>query len=184
MKIREKLKITGRRSRIALFIAAMVMVYFLMFILKMIFIETNYSGIIVVQNIHRFVSTIISYTYYPITKPLWNWIPVVSFNNSDLITFYKPIVPGFAIFTICMLFVRDHQELKQKFKRLRSEVEDEINRKQLRKEAGLVSVDDTATIDVIIDNKNNADPAWHDTWWGKVIIGVVIALIVAAFGVS
>lgn len=184
MKIKEKLKVTGRRSKIAMLITAMIMVYFVMFVLKMIFIETSNSGIVIVQNIHRLVNTVISFTYYPLTKPLWGWIPSVSFDDRDLIALYKPIVPGFAILTICMLFIRDHQELKQKFKQLRAEVEDEITRKQLRKDAGLMNVDETTTIDVIIDNKNNTDPAWHDTWWGKVIIGVVIALIAAAFGLS
>lgn len=60
MKIKEKLKVTGRRSKIALLITAMVMVYFVMFVLKMIFIETSNSGIVIVQNIHRLVSTVIS----------------------------------------------------------------------------------------------------------------------------
>lgn len=40
------------------------------------------------------------------------------------------------------------------------------------------------TIDVLIDNKNNNAPALHDTWWGKLIIGVVVILIGAAFGIN
>lgn len=54
----------------------------------------------------------------------------------------------------------------------------------MRKEAGLETVAENATVDVVISNATNNDPSWHETWWGLIFIGVAVALIVAAFGVK
>lgn len=54
----------------------------------------------------------------------------------------------------------------------------------MRKEAGLETAAENATVDVVISNATNNDPAWHDTWWGRVFIGVAIALVVAAVGIK
>ncbi len=184
MKIKEKLKITGRRSHISMILIIVVMLYFSMLLLKTMYIETNESSILLVQNIHNEIGRIISLTLYLPIEWLWNWIPYTSVRTNDLLEFYKPIIPGFIIITICGLFIHDHQALKQKFKKFKTDIEDEIIRRQMKKEAGLVNSPDPVTVDVLIENKTNNDPSWHETWWGKLIIGVAIALIVAAFGIS
>jgi len=98
--------------------------------------------------------------------------------------FYKVIVPPMVIIGICALFISDHRALRAKFYELKSEIEKEINLREMRKEAGLETVAENATVDVVISNATNNDPAWHETWWGRVFIGVAIALIVAAFGIK
>ena len=85
---------------------------------------------------------------------------------------------------ICALFISDHMMLRDKFYELKSEIEKEINLREMRKEAGLETVAENATVDVVISNATNNDPSWHETWWGLIFIGVAVALIVAAFGVK
>jgi hypothetical protein len=54
----------------------------------------------------------------------------------------------------------------------------------MRKDAGLETLSESATIDIAISNATNNDPAWHNTGWGKIIIGVAIALVITAIGLK
>lgn len=150
--------------------------------IKGVYFWTDGSEFHVAQNIHAGVKWLMSKTWiYPISG-LWESIPAIPFESRDILEFYKIITPPAVVFLICALFISDHRSLRAKFYEFKAEVEKEIALREIRKEAGLETVSETVTVDVVISNAINNDPAWYDTWWGRVCIGVAIALIVAAFG--
>jgi hypothetical protein len=117
-------------------------------------------------------------------RNLWEAIPAIPFEGRDIIEFYKVIIPPAVVFGICTLFIIDHRALRAKFYELKADIEKEIALREMRKDAGLETVSESATIDIAISNATNDDPAWHNTGWGKIIIGVAIALVVTAIGLK
>ena len=184
MKLKEKLKKTKRRSLLSYLVIFFVVLYFLMAIIKGLYLWTDESDVSLAVSINSAMKCIITATWiFPISG-LWESIPAAPFEGRGILEFYKVIVPPAVILGICALFISDHRALRAKFHELKSEIEKEINLREMRKEAGLETVAENATVDVIISNTTNNDPAWHETWWGRVFIGVAIALIVAAFGIK
>lgn len=152
--------------------------------IKGLYIWTDQSQIGVLQNIHAGMLWIIEHSYIFPIHIFWNEIPYIPFEGNDMLQFYKAIIQPAAVFTICALFISDHRSLKAKFNELKAEIEKEIALRDMRKEAGIETVSENATVDIVISSAVNTDPSWHDTWWGKVVIGVAIALVVAAFGLK
>lgn len=184
MKLKEKLKKTRRRSLLSYLIIFLAAVYFLMTVVKGLYLWTEGSNVSIALSIHSAMSWVVNTTWiFPISS-LWKSIPAAPFEGREILEFYKVIVPPMVIIGICALFISDHRALRAKFYELKSEIEKEINLREMRKEAGLETVAENATVDVVISNATNNDPAWHETWWGRVFIGVAIALIVAAFGIK
>ncbi len=184
LNIKEKLKMTSRRSLASWSVGFFTVAYFLMTLVKGLYLWTDGSEINIVQSIHSGVSWLVTATWvFPISS-LWQSVPAVPFEGRDVLSFYKVIVPPAIVFGICALFISDHRSLKAKFYELKAEIEREIALREMRKEAGLETAAENATVDVVISNATNNDPAWHDTWWGRVFIGVAIALVVAAVGIK
>lgn len=184
MKLKDKLKITGRRARIAYVAIIFVLLYFLMTVVKGAYIAFDDSSIAFVQNIYSYSKWVIEQTFiFPINF-IWKNIPAMPYQGDNLVVFYKVLVPPTLLFTLCMFFISDNKALKLKYKELKAQVEKDIALRDMRKEAGLETLPESATVDVLIRNATNEDPAWHETWWGKVFIGVGIALIVAAIGIN
>ncbi|MDV6318709.1 hypothetical protein [Chromohalobacter sp. HP20-39] len=184
MKIKEKLKKTRRRSLLSYLVAFLAVIYFLMTVFKGLYFWTDESSFSLALSIKSAMSWVMNMTWvFPISS-LWQSIPAVPFEGRGILDLYKVIVPPVVIIGICALFISDHIALRARFYELKSELEKEINLREMRKEAGLETVAENATVDVVISNATNSDPAWHETWWGRVFIGVAIALIVAAFGIK
>lgn len=155
-----------------------------MTIVKGLYLWVGGSNASIALSIHYAMSWVINSTWiFPISS-LWQSIPAVPFEGGSVLEFYKVIVPPMVVIGICALFISDHMMLRDKFYELKSEIEKEINLREMRKEAGLETVAENATVDVVISNATNNDPSWHETWWGLIFIGVAVALIVAAFGVK
>lgn len=184
MNIKKKLKKTGRRALASWLIGFLAVVYFMMTFLKGIYIWTDDSEIRMVQSIHAGVLWLVNSTWVFPVNNLWQSISAIPFNSRDIFSWYKVMVPPVIVVVISGLFIIDHRSLKAKFYELKAEIEREIALRDMRKEAGLETGLEKLTIDVGINNATNNDPAWHDTWWGRVITGVAIALIVAAIGIK
>jgi hypothetical protein len=184
MKIKAKLKITGRRSLIAYLIAALSSLYFFMASLKGMYLFTHDSTYTFPQKINFGAKWIINETWFFPIDYFWKIMPAVPFSGQNILEFYQVIIPPAIVFGICALFILDHKLLKKKFHELKCEIEREISLQEMRKEAGLQKASESATVDIMISNAINNDPAWHDTWWGKVVIGVAILLVAAAIGLG
>jgi len=184
LKLKDKLKKTGRRSRLSYLFSLLAVIYFLMTVVKGIYIWTAGSGFSLAQSVHAGMKWLIETTWVFGVSDLWKSIAAVPFEGRDTLGLYKVIIPPAVVFFICALFISDHRSLRSKYYELKAEVEKEIALRDMRKDAGIDTVAESATVDVVISNATNSDPAWHDTWWGRVSIGVAIALIVAAFGIK
>ncbi|WP_348678248.1 hypothetical protein [Alcanivorax profundi] len=184
MKLKEKLKKTRRRSLLSYLVIFLAVVYFLMTVVKGLYLWTEGGNGGLAASVNSAMSWVITGTWiFPISS-LWQSIPAAPFEGQGVLEFYKIIIPPMVLIGICTLFISDHRALRAKFYELKSEIEKEISLREMRKEAGLEAAAENATVDVVISNATNNDPAWHDTWWGRVFIGVAIALIVAAFGIK
>jgi len=155
-----------------------------MTVLKGLYIWTDGSEITLANNINNGIPWVIGHTNFPPLGYLWSKIPFVPFEGREMLNFYKVIVPPAVIFFICALFISDHRTLRNKFFTLKAEVEKEIALRDMRKDAGIETVSESATVDVVISNATNTDPSWHDSWWGKLTIGVGIAMIAIALGLK
>ncbi len=184
LKLKEKLKKTGRRSKLSYLVALLAALYFLMTVVKGVYLWTDGSEFHLAQNIHAGMKLLIETTWVFGISELWKSIAAVPFEGKDILGFYKVIIPPAIVVFICALFIYDHRSLKSKYYELKAEIEKEIALRDMRREAGIDTVAESATVDVVISNATNTDPAWHDTWWGRVSIGVAIALIVAVFGIK
>ena len=184
LKLKDKLKKTGRKSKVAYLIALLVIIYFVMTLLKGLYIWTDGSEFTLGNNINNGISWVIGYTSFPPLDSLWLNIPFVPFEGGEMLNFYKVIVPPAIIFFICALFIADHRILRNKFFTLKAEIEKEVALRDIRKDAGIETVSESATVDVVISNATNKDPSWHDRWWGKITIGVGITMIAVALGLK
>lgn len=184
MKFTEKLKLSKKRSRIAYLVALLVIIYFLMTAIKGVYFWTDGSSLSLAQNINEGIKWIFAKTWvFPLSN-LWEAITAIPFEGRDIFEFYKVIIPPAVVFGICALFITDHRSLRAKFYELKADIEKEIALREMRKDAGLETLSESATIDIAISNATNNDPAWHNTGWGKIIIGVAIALVVTAIGLK
>ena len=120
---------------------------------------------------------------FPISN-LWEMIPAIPFEGRDIVSFYKVIIPPAGVFIIYALFISDYRALRAKFYELKAEIEKEIALREMRKDAGIETLSESSSIDVVISNATNDDPAWHNTGWGKIVIGVCIAATVTAIGLK
>lgn len=184
MKFTDKLKKSKRRSRLAYIVAFLTIAYFLMTGVKGVYFWTDGSSFPFAQIVNSSIKWLFAITWvFPISN-LWEAIPAIPFEGGDILSFYKVIVPPAVVFFICALFIADCRALRSKFYELKSEIEKEIALREMRKDAGLETLSESASIDVVISNATNNDPAWHNTGWGKVMIGVAIAAVVAAIGLK
>lgn len=184
LKFKEKLRRACKRARVGYVIVLLVVIYLLMAVIKGVYFRTYGSDFTFAQNINYGIAWLFEKTWiFPIST-LWELIPAIPFEGRDLLAFYKVIVPPVVVFGICMLFVADCRALRDKFYELKAEIEKEVALREMRKDAGLETAPESVSIDVLISNATNDDPAWHSTWWGQIVIGVAIALIVAAIGLQ
>ena len=184
MKFTDKIKKSKKRSRLACLIALLSAIYFLMTGIKGIYFWTYGSSLPFVQNINEGIKWIFAITWFFPLKNIWEAIPAMPFEGRDIMEFYKVVIPPAVVFGICTLFITDYRVLREKFNELKADIEKEIALREMRKDAGLETLSEPATIDISIINATNNDPSWHNTGWGKIIIGVAIALVVTAFGLK
>ena len=184
MKLKDKLKRTSRNSKISILVALLSVLYFCMITIKGIHYFSDGSSNNLALKIHYGTTWIIQNTYFPPLDYLWNKIPSIPFEGKNILAFYKVIIPPAVVFLICSFFINDHRSLKTKFHELKAEVEKEIALKDLRRDAGINTVPENATVDVVISNATNSDPSWHDTWWGRIAIGLAIVLVATALGLK
>ncbi|MGY6036537.1 hypothetical protein [Aeromonas sp. AE23HZ002T15] len=184
MKLTEKLKKTSIRSNISYLISLTAIIYFVMTLLKGGYLASSDSKYSLIQTIHTLIDYIIQKTWiYPINE-VWSVIPFFNFEDRDLLSTFKVVTPPAIVLLICSLFIADHRALKIKYYNLKSEIEREIALREMRKDAGLEVMESSTTVDIVISNATNNDPSWSGKWWGQIIIGVSIALIVALIGVN
>jgi len=184
LKIRKKLNKTSRNSKIAYTIALISIAYLLMTLVKGIYLWTDGSSFDLAVKANFGMAWIIQNTYFFPLNFIWEKIPSIPLEGGDIISFYKVIIPPMVVFVICSLFIVDHRSLKAKYYDLKDDIEKEIALRDMRKEAGIDTVSENATVDVVISNATNSDPSWHDTWWGRIAIGLSIVLIATAIGLK
>lgn len=184
MKFTDKLKKSKKRSRLAYIVAFLAIAYFLMTGIKGVYFWTDGSSFPLAEAINSGIKWLFAKTWvFPISN-LWEAIPAIPFEGRDILSFYKVIIPPAVVFGLCALFIIDYRILRSKFYELKAEIEKELALREMRKDAGLETLNESASIDVVISNVTNNDPSWHNTGWGKVIIGVAIAAVVAAIGLK
>lgn len=184
LKFTDKLKKSKKRSRLAYLVTFITVTYFLMTVIKGLYFWTDGSSFPLAQNINSGIKWLFAKTWIFPFSNLWEAIPAIPFEGRDILSFYKVLIPPIVVFFISALFITDHRVLKAKFYELKREIEKEIALREMRKDAGLETISDPASIDVVISNATNDDPAWHNTGWGKVVIGVAIAAVVTAIGLK
>ena len=144
--------------------------------------EGNHYGIL--EKVNEIMRWIIDNTYFTPLNFVWNNIPSILSNSENPFLLYKVIIPPGVILFICFLFLNNHRVLKNKYNNLQNNIEEEKELHSMRKEAGINTVSGHATVDVIISNASITDALWHNTWWGRVIIGLLIALIAVVIGLK
>jgi len=184
MNIKEKIKKTRWKSWLAQAIVILTMIYLLMVLIKSLYILSIGSSFEPVTRINQLLELIIIKSSVYHFSILWELIPNIAFNTLDIILFYKVISPPIIIMLICSFFISDYQQIKQKIFLLKEEIEKEIALKELRKEAGIETISENATIDVIVSNTNDSAPLWHETWWGRIFIGIAIIIIATTIGIK
>lgn len=184
MNFKDKLKKSRQKAIIAIIVASIATIYFLMTFIKGVEIWTYGSAYPFPTNLNNGANWLIEKTSFFLMNFAWESIPALPLDGRSSLLFLKVIIPPAAVFTICGFFIHDYRLLKSKFKELKAEIEKELALKEMRKEAGIETVADNATVDVVINNATNTDPSWHNTWWGKIAIGIAIILIAAAIGIG
>ncbi|OOE87632.1 hypothetical protein [Salinivibrio sharmensis] len=168
----------------AYLVALLAVIYLLIAGIKGVYFWTDGSSFLLAKNINDGSRWVIEKTWFFPLRNFWEAIPAIPFEGRDIIEFYKVIIPPVVVFGICALFITDHRMLREKFYELKADIEKEIALREMRKDAGIETLSESATIDIAISNATNNDPAWHNTGWGKIIIGVAIALVVTAIGLK
>ncbi len=184
LKFTDKLKKSKKRSRLAYLVTFITVTYFLMTVIKGLYFWTDGSSFPLAQSINSGIKWLFAKTWIFPFSNLWEAIPAIPFEGRDILSFYKVLIPPIVVFFISALFITDHRVLRAKFYELKRESEKEIALREMRKDAGLETITDSTSIDVVISNATNDDPAWHNTGWGKVVIGVAIAAVVTAIGLK
>ena len=162
----------------------MIMLYLLMIVVKGFYFLTEGDSLSILANVNELMRWIIENTYFPPLNFVWDKIPSSLSGRGDPFLYYKVIIPPMAVMMVSSLFIHDHRLLKKKYNRLKNKIEEEKELHSIRKEAGMSTVSDSATIDIKISNATDSDPLWHNTWWGTIIIGVLITLILVILGLK
>ena len=125
---------------------------------------------------------VIRNTYvFPIDRA-WEWISPAPVQ--DILALYAQVMPPAGVFLVCMFFVTDYRNTKAEYRSLLREAERERNLRELKEEMGEQTVNSSASIEVVVSQSQSRKPLWHERAWGKIAIGVIIALIVTAIGLK
>ena len=173
-----------RNSFVATIVALISFMYCVIAIVKGIYQWTEGSSFGLAVNINHATLKLFQATNFFPLNLAWEKIPAIPFEGNDIISFYKVIIPPLVVILICIFFIADHRRFKTKYSELKDEIAKEISLRDMRKEAGMHAAPENATVDVIISNATNTDPSWHDTWWGRIVIGLSIVLIATAIGLK
>ncbi|ARU57003.1 hypothetical protein OLMES_2959 [Oleiphilus messinensis] len=168
---------------IARIVLLLDIIYFLMSSIKGLYLATLDSIWKLVMLINDGLNTVIDWSYFFPIDIAWEKIPAMPLQGSH-IDLYSVMIPPILVAMFCAFFIHDYRALKIKFHEMKAEIEREIALKELREEAGLHPVPENATIDIYIDRLDNTDPAWYETGWGQVAIGVAITAICALIGLN
>ena len=188
MKFIDKLKQTGRRACVAKFILLCSMIILLMKIVKSLYFLFGSFNFELANKTQVLIGDIIQYSYiFPIDN-LWDIIDYPKLNElkslSDIISFYSSVGIPIIMMVVCTFFIKEHNRLKIKYLELKDTIEKDIALKEMKRAAGIDTVTENTTVDIIIKNVQNNDPSWHNTVFGQVIIGVAIAAIIATLGLK
>lgn len=184
MNFKDKLKKSRQKAIIATIVASIASIYFLMTFIKGVEIWTYGSAYPFPASLNNGANWLIDTTFFFPMNFAWETIPALPLDGRSSLLFFKVIIPPAVVLTICGFFINDHRLLKNKFKERKAKIEEELALKEMRKEAGIETVAENPTVDVVISNATNTDPSWHNTWWGKIAIGLAIILIATAIGIG
>jgi hypothetical protein len=182
MKLKDKLKKTGRNSAIAKFIIFLVIIYLFIAMIKGLYFLTNDSSYSFVSNINLGLEWLIEKSYIFPLSIAWDKIPEISLEAGNILEIYKIITPPVVVIILCAFFIKDHLLVKAEFDDLKAEIKKEKALRDMRKDEGLEIISENNTLDVVINNATNSDPSWHEKWWGKIAIGLAIMLIATVVG--
>ncbi len=184
LKLSEKVQKAGKRAFYAWIVVFLTVIFFVIAFIKGLYFFSYNSTTIIFSKINNGIEALIESTSFFPFGFFWKYIPAVPLLGNDDIQFFKMLISLMIVFLICGLFIVDHRILKSKRRALLAKIEDEKDEQDLRKEKGLKTVSEKAIVDIIVSNPTNNDPAWHEKWWGKVIMAVAIAIILALIGLK
>lgn len=184
MKLKDRMKITKRNSNIAYIVSLITIVYLLMTAIKGVNHATDHANFYFFIKLNNITEWIMYKTaIYPISY-IWGVIPHMVIKHDEPLVFAKLIIPPSIILLICVFFIDENRRIVRKFFALKEEVEKELNLRELKKESGLLTQTESASIEILIENKQDDSKNWHSTWWGQIVIGVSLAIILALFGLN
>ncbi|UWZ98601.1 hypothetical protein [Vibrio splendidus] len=185
MKLRDKLRKTSRKAMVARFCILLAIIYLLMVLIKTVYFASKGADFSLFQHLHLLASQAISISYVFPVDLAWENAKYIPFEGKpDVIEMYSVLAIPFVVIMVSAFFIGDHKALISKYYELRGQIQKEIDLREMRKDPGIETVPENASVDIVIDSAKNDDPAWHNTGWGKILIGVFIAAIVAAIGLK
>ncbi|HHE0452180.1 TPA: hypothetical protein ACN34V_004709 [Vibrio parahaemolyticus] len=186
MKIKDKLRKTRSRARVATVFSALSILYMIVVVLKTIYIVSEGVQYFPVPQINQLLGQFIVFTYnIPKLDYVWLNAGYIQFNGVAVpLEIYSVFAVPVVVLCISLFFIGDYKAVKARYNELRAEIQREIDLRDLKKESGLSSIPENATLDIVIDGLNHNEPPWHNTGWGKVVIGVAIAAVGAAIGLK
>ena len=184
LTIKENLKKTKRNATIARIVISVIMLYFLMMVVKGFYFMTDGENFGILFKLNKIMRWIIESTYFPPFNFVWDKIPLILSDSKNPFLFYKTIIPPGIVMFICSLYINDYRRVKDTYRRLENTVKEEKELHLLRQEVGMHTVSKTAIVDININNVKNSDISWHNTWWGKIVIGISTAIITVIIGLK
>ncbi|WP_341665133.1 hypothetical protein [Vibrio sp.] len=185
MKLKDKLRKTRRRAMVARVCILLAVIYLLMVFVKTVYLASKGVDFSFFQHIHLLSARAISITYVFPVDIVWESARYIRFEGKpDLIEMYSIFAIPSVFIIVSAFFISDHKALKSKYHELRAQIQEDIYLREMRKDADIEIVPENASVDIIIDSAKNDDPAWHNTGWGKILVGVFIAAIAAAIGLK
>jgi hypothetical protein len=184
MKLVEKIQNVKPYYWLAFTIATLAIIYFIMTFILGLYYWSDNSSFTFVNKLHHSVSWVIFKTsIYPVSI-VWNNLPAIPIYNIDVLEFYRVVIPPVAIFTICMIYMSYYRALKTRYNKLNAKVNGEIELDEIRELKGRKKAPDNAVIDIVINDESTIKPTWHESFSGKIVTAVLIAMILTALSLN
>ncbi len=174
-----KYKTYATISRVFIVIA---ITYLLMVVVKGLWTYTDEPNNRVSSIIYYWTTIIISKTYFFPINYLWDYIPNIGLSHLSVKTLYIVFIPPVAIITISSIYIENYKILKSEKWLLDKEIAKQINIKKGLQQKGYYEKESIETIEIKVDSNKNKDTLWHNKWWGKIVIPLLVLMIATAIG--
>lgn len=156
--------------------------YLLMVLTKGVWVYTYEPTNKFSSTAFNWANSIIDKTYFFPINYLWDYIPNIAINDIDHKTLFIVFIPPLVIFLVAFLYIDTYRALKRNEYELNKEVTRKLAIRKKEQEAGLYENQNPETINIKIETKELKVIPWHNKWWGKIIIPLLVLMIATAVG--